>query len=79
MRGSIECNSDKILVFVPELPLDLFIGIAKPNQTYIDYNSYTIRKNELTEYLKENQIVEAIIYYTQEECVITNILTESDI
>tara|TARA_B100000795_G_C22731078_1_gene411402 strand:+ start:656 stop:868 length:213 start_codon:yes stop_codon:yes gene_type:complete len=42
MRGTIELNSDKVKVFLPELMCDFFIGVVKPNQMTIDKDSYGI-------------------------------------
>ena len=67
IRGTIEYNSKKEKVFLPELMCDIFIGIMKPNQATIDADSYIIEKDIDT---KENDVVIAQLNYYKKTCSI---------
>ena len=73
IRGTIEYNSNKEKVFLPELPHDFFIGVMKPNQMTIDKDSYLIEKDINC---KENDIVYADLDYYKKTCSIIEVETE---
>lgn len=70
IRGTIEFNSKKEKVFLPELSCDMFIGVMKPNQISIDKDSYLITKDIDC---KENDIVYAELNYYEETCSILEV------
>jgi hypothetical protein len=73
IRGTIEFNSNKEKVFLPELICDMFIGVMKPNQMTIDEDSYLITKDINT---NENDIVFAELNYYEKTCSIIELDVE---
>lgn len=73
IRGTIEFNSKKEKVFLPELGCDIFIGVMKPNQMTIDKDSYLITKDIDS---KENDIVYAELDYYEKTCSIIELDVE---
>lgn len=73
IRGTIEYNSNKEKVFLPELSCDIFIGLLKPNQHTIDNNSYKIEKDIDC---KENDIVYARLNYHEKTCCLLEVENE---
>jgi len=69
MRGTIQLNSEKVKVFLPELMCDFFIGVLKPNQMTIDSDSYEILTADVD--IEENDIVEADLSYYEKTCIVT--------
>lgn len=69
IRGTIEINSNKEKVFLPELTCDFFIGVLKPNQMTIDSDSYLITAQEMQ--INENDIVYADLNYYEKTCIVT--------
>jgi hypothetical protein len=69
MRGTIEFNSQKEKVFLPELMCDLFIGVLKPNQRTIDEDCFLITDSKIE--TKENDIVTAELNYYNKTAVVT--------
>lgn len=58
MRATVQKHSNGKLVALPELSVDLFIGILKPNQHTIDKDSFDFDEEVDTSVLKEDQIIE---------------------
>lgn len=73
IRGTIEFNSNKEKVFLPELSCDMFIGVMKPNQMTIDKDSYLIAKDIDS---KESDIVFAELNYYEKTCSIIELDVE---
>ena len=70
MRGTIQLNSDKVKVFLPELMCDFFIGVMRPNQHTIDNDSYSILTEDIE--TKEDDIVNADLSYYEKTCIVTD-------
>lgn len=73
IRGTIEYNSNKEKVFLPELSCDMFIGVLKPNQYTIDNDSYKI---ETDIDCKENDVVYARLNYYEKTCCLLKVESE---
>lgn len=67
IRGTIQLNSQKEKVFLPELTCDFFIGILQPNQMTIDKDGYKITEETNG---KENDIAYAKLNYYEKTCAI---------
>ena len=70
IKGTIEFNSNKEMVFLPELSCDMFIGVMKPNQHTIDNDGYKI---ETDIDCKENDVVYAELNYYEKTCCLLGI------
>jgi len=72
-RGTIEYNSNGEKVFLPELGVDIFIGVLRPNKYTIDKDSYRIDKDIDC---KESDIVYAELIYSNKTCHILKVEEE---